>query len=660
MGPGFLLAGRYQIVKVLGRGGMGMVYQAHDRLLEETVAIKVLRPDVAGSPEIGLRFRAEIKIARAVSHKNVGRIHEYGEDRGLRYISMAYVDGVDLKRVLRQRGPLPPGEALEIGVTAAEALQAIHDEGIIHRDLKTPNIMLDSRGVIRLMDFGIAKQSNGDGLSVTVTGQTVGTPEYMSPEQVQGLPLDGRSDVYSLGIVVFELLTGVTPFRAETPLGTALKHLHEPPPLEGPQAAKLPAAVVPVLRKALAKAKEERYASAREMALALAKARASFAATVGPGRTERRWALPDDETSALTLDQGTTAAAPPSPPATQPGDATTVLTRSGRAPGPRRVLLSAAAAGAVMLLAGVWLLLRPAPAPSRSSASPPELATQPSGVPAPATSPEAAPSLTGVSPAPSDRTGAAGGQAGTQRPRPAGSGLSAQSVSPTPIVPTPVPAAPAPVVGPGVQTADAARASVDARVDRLLSEADAALETQSFDQAIGRYDEALRLDPRNAVARGPAARPAPTRSFAAGKTVAESAETRADGALASAFEASGEIAVTRDTQAAVLPGRIEFRTEPEVVRPGDRYKLEIRFVNAGGAPIEIKEMVVTNSVNGKNAGGPVAPSVSTVAPGQGATLLSLSDTLKDELKSWSLDVKVRTGRGESYKNRLVWSGPEAR
>ncbi|MFN8094174.1 MAG: serine/threonine-protein kinase [Vicinamibacteria bacterium] len=273
LGPGSVLASRYDIRRVLGRGGMGMVYEAHDRLLDERVAIKVLRPDVATSSELEQRFRAEIKIARAVSHRNVCRIHEYGEDGDLRFISMAYVDGTDLKAVLRAKGALPAAEAFDVLVPVAEALAAIHDEGIVHRDLKTPNIMIDSRGVVRVMDFGIAKQSGAEGLDMTATGQIVGTPEYMSPEQVHGRGLDGRSDLYSLGVVAFELFTGRTPFRAETPLATVLLHLNEPPPLEGPPAEKLPAAMVPVLRRALAKSRDERYADAREMTRALVEAR---------------------------------------------------------------------------------------------------------------------------------------------------------------------------------------------------------------------------------------------------------------------------------------------------------------------------------------------------------------------------------------------------
>src|SRR5262245_6517708 len=203
---GSVVAGRYESKSQLGRGGMGVVYKAHDRLLDEAVAIKVLRPEVARDPEISRRFQTEIKLARKVSHRNVCRIHEYGEDAsGLRYISMELLDGVDLRQVLRQQGGLPPEEAFRTALQIADGLQAIHEMGVIHRDLKTPNIMRDARGTVRLMDFGIAKEAGGEAtLSGTAFGMIVGTPEYMSPEQARGEKIDFRSDIYALGVVIFE------------------------------------------------------------------------------------------------------------------------------------------------------------------------------------------------------------------------------------------------------------------------------------------------------------------------------------------------------------------------------------------------------------------------------------------------------------------------
>jgi serine/threonine protein kinase len=277
---GSVVAGRYEILAQLGKGGMGVVYRAHDKLLDETVAIKVLRPDVARDPEIARRFQSEIKLARRVSHRNVCRIHEYGEDAGgLRYISMEMMEGVDLRQVLRRQGGLPTEEALRTALQVAEGLAAIHEMGVIHRDLKTPNIMRDAKGTVRLMDFGIAKEW-GASTSATATGLVMGTPEYMSPEQARGEKIDFRSDIYALGIILYELFTGHVPFRAETPLATILKHLQEPPPLDGPSAAVLPEPVKAILRRALAKQADQRYATAQDMVDALR------AAQPGPARRE--------------------------------------------------------------------------------------------------------------------------------------------------------------------------------------------------------------------------------------------------------------------------------------------------------------------------------------------------------------------------------------
>jgi serine/threonine protein kinase len=272
LSPGAVFQGRYEVLSALGRGGMGMVYKARDRTLDEVVAIKVLRPDFGADPRMTDRFKSEIKLARKVRHKNVCTIHDYGEDRGLLYISMEFIDGTDLKKLLKRPGGLSTDRAYDIGIQVAEGLEAVHEAGIIHRDLKTANIMIDGRGVARLMDFGIAKRE-GDA-TLTATGQVVGTPEYMSPEQAQGKKVDFRSDVYALGVVLYETFTGRVPFRGDTPISTILKHLQDPPPLEGPQASRLPANLKPVLRRALAKDPDERFATVRALADALRHARA--------------------------------------------------------------------------------------------------------------------------------------------------------------------------------------------------------------------------------------------------------------------------------------------------------------------------------------------------------------------------------------------------
>jgi serine/threonine protein kinase len=381
---------RYEITGVLGRGGMGVVYLARDLELDETVALKVLRTEIAGSEEAARRFRSEIKLARRIRHRNVCAIHEYGQDGPLRFIVMEYVEGSTLRQILRQRGRLPAGEAFDMAIEVAEGLQAVHDAGIIHRDLKATNVMRDRAGTIRLMDFGIAKQlQQEDTTGITATAQMVGTPEYMSPEQVRSEKLDGRSDVYSLGILIFELFTGELPFRGDTPMSVILAHLETPPPLDGARATWLPRSLVPILRKALAKDRNERYRSPREVAEALRAARAALAGpTLVQARppVQRGAAAPPLEAPApdpLAVSRATPVGTPtPVVPATAP------MPRPARrekpAPGSRprayraRYLVGGGAALAVLAIVVASML--PWPSPPGPSAAP--AAPAPSTVPA--------------------------------------------------------------------------------------------------------------------------------------------------------------------------------------------------------------------------------------------------------------------------------------
>ena len=258
---GSVVSGRYEIRASVGSGGMGVVYQALDRVLEETVALKVVHPGLAATPELLRQLRWEIKLARRVTHRNVCRIHEYGEDGELRYISMEFVDGITLKQAVERQGALPEDDAYDIALQLCSGLQAIHDVGIIHRDLKATNIMRDSRGSIRLMDFGIARLLE-DERTREDSDNIVGTPEYMSPEQVRGQRLDFRSDIYSLGVVLFEIFVGELPFAADNPMDVLVRQIVEPPPIGD----RVPAPVSAVLRKALAKDPSARYATARGVA----------------------------------------------------------------------------------------------------------------------------------------------------------------------------------------------------------------------------------------------------------------------------------------------------------------------------------------------------------------------------------------------------------
>ena len=261
LAPGAVVADRYEIRAYLGRGGMGSVYRAFDRVLDEEVALKVQRAQSARGPEAERQFRSEVKLARQVSHPNVCRLHDGGQEGALRWISMELVQGETLAARL-QGGPLPAEEVLRLGAQAAEGLAAVHRAGIVHRDLKTLNLMVDGTGRLRLMDFGIAKPAAAG--ETGAGGYALGSPEYMSPEQARGRAADTRSDVYSLAVVLFELATGRVPFRAETPVATLLQHLQAPPPLEA-----APEALRPVLARALAKDPDGRYSDGAEMAEAL-------------------------------------------------------------------------------------------------------------------------------------------------------------------------------------------------------------------------------------------------------------------------------------------------------------------------------------------------------------------------------------------------------
>jgi serine/threonine protein kinase len=284
-----LVADRYRVLDMLGRGGMGAVYKVHDEALDEIVALKVLRADIAGTPELAARFVSEIKLARRVTHRNVCRIHEYGIEGSLRYISMEFVDGADVRKVLGRRGFFDPEHAVPIVIQIAEGLEAIHGASVIHRDLKTSNIMLDMTGNVKLLDFGIARDWNASG-GITANS-VVGTPEYMSPEQVLGEPLDHRSDIYAFGIVMHEVFAGDVPLRGTTPAATLLKHIQEPSALDDPTAPvfrNVPAPFVEVGRRCLQRRAADRYASMKEVLRALRTAEKAYAASSPRPRGERQ------------------------------------------------------------------------------------------------------------------------------------------------------------------------------------------------------------------------------------------------------------------------------------------------------------------------------------------------------------------------------------
>src|SRR5215831_13337944 len=222
---GKVLGGRYEILQKLGEGGMGAVYKARDHEVDRLVALKVIRPELAANPEILQRFKQELVLARQITHRNVVRIYDLGEAEGVKFITMEYVDGEDLKTILRRSGKLPSADAVSIMQQVCRALDACHSEGVIHRDLKPSNIMRDKAGKVLVMDFGLAHNAASGGL--TQTGVVLGTLEYMSPEQAQGMELGPTADIYAAGLIFYELLTGKAAYEAPSAMASLMKRTQE-------------------------------------------------------------------------------------------------------------------------------------------------------------------------------------------------------------------------------------------------------------------------------------------------------------------------------------------------------------------------------------------------------------------------------------------------
>ena len=224
---GQVFAGRYEIEKHIGEGGMGAVYRVHDREVDETIALKLLLSTATQGSEVVERFRREVRLARRVTHRNVARTYDLGEHEGLRFLTMEYIRGESLRQVLHRKRQLTPGCASALAVEIFAGLSAAHDAGIIHRDLKPANILLERGGRVVITDFGIARASEAE--ATLRTGKLMGTPAYMSPEQVAGTPIDHRADLYAAGLILYEMLTGQLPFVGENSIGVALARLAQEP-----------------------------------------------------------------------------------------------------------------------------------------------------------------------------------------------------------------------------------------------------------------------------------------------------------------------------------------------------------------------------------------------------------------------------------------------
>ncbi|HLV21234.1 MAG TPA: serine/threonine-protein kinase [Polyangiaceae bacterium] len=344
-----ILNGQFQIIQKIGTGGMGSVYKASQPEMNRMVAIKILHPKLAGRKDLSSRFRREARAMSQLTHPNTVKVFMYGEleEDGSLYIVMELLEGRNLNQTVRREGPLPVERAIPVLVQVCGALHEAHEMGIVHRDLKPENIFLSKSGGMddypKVLDFGLAKvterQMRPGSLILTQEGMVFGTPEFMSPEQAQGKTLDARSDIYSLAVILYEVLTGKLPFDAKTPMEYIQKHVMDPPiPLkERTSERSFPAGLQDVLFKALAKKPEDRYQTAAE-----------FAQALKPFASHRSGAY-------VAPTSGTPAAAPSETPAPAPLAAPSAAPSvSGpRSPGPGLLV----GVAAVCLLAGILLAM---------------------------------------------------------------------------------------------------------------------------------------------------------------------------------------------------------------------------------------------------------------------------------------------------------------
>jgi serine/threonine protein kinase len=787
--------GRYEIVRPLGKGAMGVVYLAHDPLLERDVALKVMVAQIADDPELSKRFEREAKAVARMTHPNVVTVYDLGyHEDGSPYIAMELLKGQDLSKAVRAAPPLTLERKVAIIVQVLTGLGHAHQAGIVHRDIKPANVFINADGTVKIMDFGVARLTTA---SMTGTGNIIGTADYMSPEQVKGARVDGRSDLFSVGCLLYELLTGRRPFHADNLMAIFYKITHEDVNYDLVPSGPGYDALLPILRRALAKELADRYQSAYEFGTDLReylKARAAAGGDVhaleglldmeapgtspphllgeSPGVRTRTPAQPTVRGAAATMPlpggrpgTGTGRALGPTvvagaptlrsgadetyveapPPRTAPRRPPASRAAARPLPAPERsrggvwyalggVAVAAAAFGAYQFLAPRTAPSAAAPPTTFAVAPPPTtaaaVATPAPPPPTPVPQPtfeaagrsaaamraaqtafrrgdydralsEAQSALT-QDPASADARrlleSALNGQKAGMRARTAESALrageheralaeaeAARALAPWDSDVTDLLSR----IGAAEQRAQAEaqqraqreeqqraerdaqqqRQALSAAVNKLLADGDQALAAQNYDAAIAAYGKALEADPSNqravqgrtgaitarAIAQaqaGAGARPA-GRLFVAAKTTATSAETRA-GSLPPGFESSPGVTVKQATQAADLPGRILFDVSPETVKAGDRYVVKIFFLNEGQAPIQIREMIVGTKINNRGAQGPVPPLAKDVAPQQRALLRELPDLWKEDTSSWSMEVVVRTTRGETYRNQVSW------
>lgn len=261
------LEGRYQVLQELGRGGMGIVFQAHDKQLNDQVAIKILSPLLSNDADALDRMKREVSAARRITHPNVIRIHDIAESKGLHYVSMEYFHGTSLKEYIKRSGSQSLMQAYNIASQICDGLEEAHKQGVIHRDLKSQNIIINASGHLKIIDFGLAHTAHLQGM--TATGLIMGTPEYMAPEQVAGKRVDERADIYSLGIILYELFTGKVPFSGDSAIAVGFMQMKDPPQPPHEINPQIPSEIENVILKCLEKEPNARFGSVAQVKAAL-------------------------------------------------------------------------------------------------------------------------------------------------------------------------------------------------------------------------------------------------------------------------------------------------------------------------------------------------------------------------------------------------------
>jgi hypothetical protein len=357
--------GPYTVTERIGDGGMAIVYKAYQESLNRYVALKVLRDELARDQQFVARFRQEALGAANLDHPNIVHVYDAGAANGKYYIAMSYVDGGDLKGLIHQ-GAIEPDRAVAITIQLAEALDHAHKQGLIHRDVKPSNVLMTRDGRPLLTDFGIAKALY-ESRQLTRTGTSIGTPEYMAPEQAQGLPPDGRTDIYALGVVLYEMLAAKVPFCTDTPVATMYMHVHEPPPSLRQVQGAVPQWLEDVVCKALAKNPDDRYATAGLFAAALRQGQesmraAAWGATAAPDAPTAMGPAVAGAAAAAARRKGTPPpAGPPRTPTPSSDLPTAVGPTAGRTPAPSGTPTPAEAIAAVGAAGAIGRAATPAP-----------------------------------------------------------------------------------------------------------------------------------------------------------------------------------------------------------------------------------------------------------------------------------------------------------